>query len=242
MLTESHDEEQIIARVAAPGYRQGGGGVLCAGPRRAEAAFNGHFDHHYGFLLTRTLGHIDAIDADIAAIDAQIEAQSAPFASAAARLDDIPGIGPGCRRDHPGRGGVEMSRSLPPGTCVRGEVLFRYLLLGRQVQGQPIQRTRGNRYLAKVLGESAVVAGRTDSFVGERYRRIAKHRGKKRAIVAVSRSILVIVCHLLSDDQAIFTDLSADHFTRHVNSEPKKRNDIRQLEALGYNVSLSPAA
>ena len=88
----------------------------------------------------------------------------------------------------------------------------------------------GNRYLARVLGESAVVAGRTDSFLGERYRRIAKRRGKKRAIVAVGRSILVIVWHLLSDDHAVFTDLGADHFTRHVNSETKKHNHIRQLE------------
>lgn len=51
----------------------------------------------------------------------------------------------------------------------------------------------GNRYLARVLGESAIVDARTDSFLGERYRRIAKRRGKKRAIVAVGRSILVIV-------------------------------------------------
>src|ERR1700751_4128987 len=77
----------------------------------------------------------------------------------------------------------------------------------------------GNRYLARVLGESAVVAGRTDSFLGERYRRIAKRRGKKRGIVAVVRSILVIVCHLLSDEQPVFNDRGADHFTRHVNSE-----------------------
>ena len=100
----------------------------------------------------------------------------------------------------------------------------------------------GNRYLARVLGEAAVVAGKTDSFLGERYRRIAKRRGKKRAIVAVGRSILVIIWHLISDEQAQFTDLGADHFTRHVNSETKKRNHIRQLETLGYTVTLNPAA
>ena len=100
----------------------------------------------------------------------------------------------------------------------------------------------GNRYLARVLGEAAVVAGRTDTFLGERYRRVTRRRGKKRAIVAVGRSILVIVWHLLSDEQAVFTDLGADHFTHHVNSETKKRNHIRQLEALGYTVTLSPAA
>lgn len=86
------------------------------------------------------------------------------------------------------------------------------------------------------------MAGKTDSFLGERYRRIANRRGKKRAIVAVGRSILVIVWHLLSDEQAQFNDLGADHFTRRVKSETKKRNHIRQLEALGYTVTLNPAA
>jgi transposase len=50
----------------------------------------------------------------------------------------------------------------------------------------------GNRYLARALGEAAVAAGKTGTFLGERYRRIARRRGKKRAIVAIGRSILVI--------------------------------------------------
>jgi hypothetical protein len=64
----------------------------------------------------------------------------------------------------------------------------------------------GNPYLARVLGEAAVVAGRTDTFLGERYRRIARRRGTKKAIVAVGRSILVIVWHLLADPQARYHD------------------------------------
>ena len=75
-----------------------------------EDAFNGHFDNHHAFLLTRILGRIDAIDADIAAIDAQIEAQLAPFSSAAARLDDIPGVGPVAAAIILAEVGVEMSR------------------------------------------------------------------------------------------------------------------------------------
>ena len=77
----------------------------------------------------------------------------------------------------------------------------------------------GNRYLARVLGEAAVVAGRTDTFLGERYRRIARRRGKKKAIVAVGRSILVIIWHLLADPDARFNDLGADHYARRVNTE-----------------------
>ena len=67
----------------------------------------------------------------------------------------------------------------------------------------------GNPYLARVLGEVAVAASKTDTFLGERYRRIARRRGKRRAIVAVGRSILVIAWHLLSDPEAHFQDLGA---------------------------------
>jgi transposase len=207
-----------------------------------EEAFNGHFDNHHAFLLTRMLGRIDAIDADIAAVDAQIEAQLAPFASAAARLDDIPGIGPVAAAIILAEVGVDMSRFPTAGhLCSWAKCSPAICSSAGKSKGNG-SSGHGNRYLARVLGESAVVAGRTDSFLGERYRRIAKRRGKKRAIVAVGRSILVIVWHLLSDEQAVFNDLGADHFTRHVNSETKKRNHIRQLEALGYNVTLSPAA
>jgi len=209
---------------------------------RLEEAFNGHFDNHHAFLLARMLGRIDAIDADIAAVDTQIEAYLAPFAAAAARLDEIPGIGPVAAAIIIAEVGVDMSRFPTAGhLCSWAKFSPGISSSAGKVKGNG-STGHGNRYLARVLGESAVVAGRTDSFLGERYRRIAKRRGKKRAIVAVGRSILVIVWHLLSDEQAVFTDLGADHFTRHVNPETKKRNHIRQLEALGYTVTLNPAA
>jgi transposase len=207
-----------------------------------EEAFNGHFDEHHAFLLNRMLGRIDAINADIAALDAQIEAQLAPFASAAARLDEIPGVGPVAAAIILAEVGHDTSRFPTAGhLCSWAKFSPGINSSAGKSKGNG-SSGHGNRYLARALGEAAVVAARTDSFLGERYRRIAKRRGKKRAIVAVGRSILVIIWHLLSDEQAVFTDLGADHFTRHVNSETKKRNHIRQLEALGYTVTLNPAA
>jgi transposase len=100
----------------------------------------------------------------------------------------------------------------------------------------------GDAYLARVLGEAAVGAAKTDSFLGERYRRIARRRGAKKAIVAVGRSILVIVWHLLSGPDARYTDLGSDFFDRRINPEQRKRAHIHQLEALGYKVTLEPAA
>ena len=59
-----------------------------------EEAFTGHFTDHHAFLLGTMLGRVDAISADIAALEARIEEMIAPFAAAAERLDEIPGIGP----------------------------------------------------------------------------------------------------------------------------------------------------
>jgi hypothetical protein len=70
----------------------------------------------------------------------------------------------------------------------------------------------GNRYLARVLGEAAVSAGKTDTFLGERYRRLARRRGKQKAIVAVGRSILIIIWHLLCDPAVDFVDLGPDYY------------------------------
>src|SRR5215212_5778908 len=100
----------------------------------------------------------------------------------------------------------------------------------------------GNSYLARVLGEAAVSAGRTDTFLGERYRRIARRRGKKRAIVAVGRSILVIIWALLSDTEAQFVDLGPDYYANRTNPERRVRHHLRELQALGYTVTLNPAA
>ncbi|MDG4757153.1 site-specific integrase [Micromonospora sp. WMMD710] len=100
----------------------------------------------------------------------------------------------------------------------------------------------GNRYLARVLGQIAVSAARTSTFLGERYRRIARRRGAKRAIVAVGRSVLTIIWHLLSDPAAGFRDLGADFYLSRTDTERRKRNHVHQLEALGYRVTLDLAA
>jgi len=101
---------------------------------------------------------------------------------------------------------------------------------------------KGNPYLKGVLGEAAAAAAKTDTFLGERYRRIVKRRGKLKALVAVARSILVIIWYLLADPVARFHDLGAGYYTSRINKGNKARNHIRQLEALGFTVTLTPAA
>ena len=66
--------------------------------------------------------------------------------------------------------------------------------------------------------------------------------GAKKAIVAVGRSILVIVWHLLADPTARYHDLGPGFYDTRINADRAKRNHIRQLEAIGYRVTLQPAA
>jgi transposase len=100
----------------------------------------------------------------------------------------------------------------------------------------------GNPYLARILGEAAIATSRTDTFLGERFRRIARRRGSKKAIVAVGRSILVIIWHLLSEPTARYADLGPGFYDARISHSRKTHNHLRQLEALGYKVTLEPAA
>jgi transposase len=207
-----------------------------------EEAFTGRFDDHHRFLLERMLARIDGIEADIAAVDKQIEAQLAPFTAAAERLDEIPGIGPVAAAIILAETGTDMSRFPTSGQLCSWSKFSPGIKSSAGKNKGNGSTGHGNRYLARVLGEAAVAASRTKAFFGERYRRLARRRGRKLAIVAIGRSILVIVWHLLQDPDARFHDLGPNCFSRRSNPDASKRNHIRQLEALGYTVTLTPAA
>ena len=94
---------------------------------------------------------------------------------------------------------------------------------------------KGNPWLNGILGEIAASASRTSTFLGERYRRLARRRGKRKALTAIARSILVIIFHLLSDRSARYHDLGPDFYDTQINRDRKIRNHIRQLRALGIS-------
>jgi transposase len=207
-----------------------------------EEAFHGYFTDHHAFLLSSMLTRIDQINANIAALDTKIEAEIAPFAEAVHRLDQIPGVGITAARVIIAEVGLDMSRFPTPAHLASWA---RFAPGVKESAGRKKGNGatgHGNRYLASALGEAAIAASRTDTFLGERYRRIARRRGKKRALVAVGRSILTIVWHLLSDPDAQFHDLGADFYDTRLGTERAKRNHVQHLEALGYKVTLEPAA
>jgi Transposase IS116/IS110/IS902 family len=174
-----------------------------------QEAFTGRFSDHHAFLLQTMLGRIDQASADIAELEAKIDELVAPFQAAVDRLDEITGVGRIAAQVIIAEIGLDMGRFATPAHLASWA---RYAPGVKESAGKTKGKNttgHGNPYLARVLGEAAVVAGRTDTFLGERYRRIARRRGTKKAIVAVGRSILVIVWHLLADPQARYHDLGA---------------------------------
>ncbi len=133
--------------------------------------------------------------------------------------------------------GLDMAQFPTPGHLVSWAKLSpRTIQSGATTR--PGKTGKGNGYLKGALGEAAAAAAKTNTFLGERYRRLIKRRGKLKALVAVARSILVIVWHLLANPAARYQDLGIDFYTRRIDRNRRQRHLVRQLEALGYAVTL----
>ena len=160
---------------------------------------------------------------------------------ALARLDDIPGISRAAAQAIIAGIGLDMTRFPTPAHLVSWAKLT-----PRTIQSGAKSRDgktgKGNPYLKGLLGEAAATAARTDTFLGERYRRIVRRRGKLKALVAIARTILVIVWHLLTERTARLRELGAAYYASRINKDKKIRGHVQQLEALGYTVTLAPAA
>jgi len=157
------------------------------------------------------------------------------------RLADIPGINLDAAEVILAEIGLDMSRFPTANHLVAWARLTPQLIQsGNKRRGG--KTSKGNPYLKGVLGSAAASASRTNTFLGERYRRIVKRRGKGKALVAVARSILVIVWHLLANPTATYRDLGADFYAGRIDKERRKRHLVQQLEALGLQVTLTPAA
>jgi transposase len=228
------------------------------------AALDGRFEDHHAEEARIILGHIDALTRDIARLEnlatAQIaripaswgvdaggttgpDAGKAPDAAvlpAVARLDEIAGIGPTAAMAVIAEIGLDMTVFGTAGRLVSWAKLCPQT---RQSGAKSTARSpgKGDPWLKGPLGEAAAAAARSDTFLGERHRRLARRRGKRKALVATARAILVIIFHLLADPAARYRDLGPGYYDDKISTERKIRNHVRQLEALGLAVTITPA-
>jgi len=165
----------------------------------------------------------------------------AAYASAVERISAIPGGGPETARAVIGEIGLDMAVfHSAQRLCSWAKTSPRTIQSGRKIKGAPIGK--GNPYLKSALGQMATGAAKTDTFLGERYRRLIKRMPKQKALAAIERSILVVIFHLLSDPSTTFTDLGADFYAKRIDTKRRTDHLVHQLEALGHRVTLLPAA
>ena len=209
--------------------------MACGSMRRKipvlREALTGHFEDHHAFLCRRMLDRIDTLAVDIAALDTRIEQLIAPFAQAAARLDEITGVGERAAQELVAEIGVNMT-VFPTAAHLVSWAKFAPIEASSAGRKKGGSTGKGNPWLAGTLGEIVAAAARTDTFLGERYRRLVRRRGRKRAVVAVGNSVLTIIWHLLSDPGARYHDLGADYHQSRLDKGRRQRDLIRQLEHL----------
>jgi hypothetical protein len=201
-------------------------------------ALAGRLWQHQRFMLSVQLRHIDELDAAIATVSKEIEARLHPFEGEAQRLMTIPGVGLKTAQTILAEVGPNVSR-FPTGAHLASWAAVcpgNHESAGKQRTG----RTRkGSPWLKAALVESAQASSRTKSYLGAQYHRLAARRGRRRAVLAVGHSMILIAYHLLKDG-GVYQDLGADYFDQRDHQRVQKRL-VRRLQAIGYTVNLAPA-
>ncbi len=242
---------------------------LKATRQQLEDALNGRFRDIHAVEIQTHLRLIDAINGEIARLDEAIEQQlakvprTAPACTAcglaggghapgcpgeatkvlglAERLDEITGIGAVNARVLIAELGTDPSQFPTPGHAA---AWARLTPRSRQSgeTAKPGRTGKGNRYIRGALGQAAMTAAKTDTRLGALYRRIARKRGKQKAIVAVSRVICEIAWILICDPGARYQELGPDYYSPRSPAR-QTRDKIREIERLnpGKKVILADA-
>jgi transposase len=205
-----------------------------------EKALEGHLTEHHRFMLKLLWKQLAQQEELIAELDSRIEEQTRPFAAEIDRLDAVPGVDRRVAEVVLAEVGPDM-KAFPThenlaswaGMCPGNE----------ESAGKRVRKriTPGNRWLKRTLAQATWAASHSkNSYLASQYRRLAGRRGKKRALIAVGHSILVIFYHMLKTGTS-YTDLGGDFFDR---LEPQRltRYYVKRLESLGHKVTLESCA
>ncbi len=211
-------------------------GRLRAKREALEQSLVGRIQDHHRFILQELLCQIDSLDETIERFATKIEAYCRPFEDAIERLDTIPGVARETAEVIVSEIGVDMSR-FPTANHLAswaGVAPANHESAGKRLSGRT---TKGNQALVTALTQAAWAASHTkNTYLSAQYRRLASRRGRKKAIVAVAHSILIIAYHLIHK-QETYHDLGSNYFDRR-NSEATAKRLVRRLEQLGYAIHL----
>lgn len=202
-------------------------------------ALAGRVTEHHRFLLELLLDELTHLEGLIDRLTARITGVlPAPFAEAIQRLATIPGIDVRAAENILAETGIDMEVFPTEGHLASwtGMCSGQQESAGKRQSG----RTRkGNQWLRTTLVQVAWAASRTKhTYLSAQYRRLAHRRGKKRALVAVGHTILVMIYHLLREGTT-YAELGADYLDR-LDTDRLTRSLVRRLERLGHEVVLKP--
>ena len=203
-------------------------------------ALTGRFTPHHGYLIRMYLDLIDSYTAALSDLDTQIvDALSPPIAAARDLLCSIPGWSTTVAEVFLAETGGDMTAFPTAGHLAS----WAGVCPGANESAGRVKSTKtrdGNRNLKGALGIAALSAARSrDTYFAAKYRRICAHRGPMKALVAVERA-MVVAAHGMLTNGDFYRDPGAEYFTAR-RPGPIKANAIRQLQALGYAVTLEPA-
>jgi transposase len=203
-------------------------------------ALRGHLRGHHAFLLSHILAKIDYLEETLDQLTAELDRQVRPFDPLIGRLQTIPGIARRTAITIVAETGADMTRFPTAGHLCSwaGMCPGHNESAGKRRSGKT---RKANRYLRGALIEAGWATSRaTGTALQARYRRIKRHRGHKKAVVAVGHQILEIAYYVMRDG-VTYQELRPDYFLKR-NRDRATRRHLKQLEALGYRVTLEPAA
>ena len=204
-----------------------------------KEALEGRLQPHQRFMLAAQLRHIDSLDSLIEEVSGEVERRLATLRAELKRLSTIPGVSTRISQAMLSEMGADMGRFASAGHLASWVAICpgHDESAGKSRSG----RTRkGSPWLRSALVQAAKAAGRTQTYLGAQYRRIAARRGANRAAVAVAHSIIVIAYYMLKRGED-YRDLGGNYFDDRQHDQVKRRL-TRRLEALGYSVQLTPDA
>jgi transposase len=201
-----------------------------------EQALAGRFSEHHAFLVRTHLRLIDEHTAVAAELTEQIEEAMTPFLAARELLISIPGIAVATADVIIAETGADMTRFATPGHLASwaGVCPGHHESAGRT---KTVKTRPGNRHLKGALGACSLsIARHKGTFLSVKYRRLAKSRGKAKAVVALERTLLTLIWTMLRTGE-LYQEPGPDYY-QHRDPEREKNRALRQLRDLGYHVTI----